>query len=372
MNNLSVYDELNQEIERIITTMPVAPEADSHLNGCARELRPAIAELVEVAGDLRRLPRPDFKTQLKVELEWEAAGRKFSSANASLITAETVTAETRVITEEVNALPTLFGKGNGLYPVRGINLVASVALHAALLLFAGLGVMMVKSTVAVPERRAAGVTLLEPYVAETGSKPKSGGGSGGAADKSDASHGETVRFAREQLAPPAVEPVPSKLPTEATLIGPPDPNLIRSNPGNILSILTAPSAGPGVRGGIGPHDGGGIGDGSGPGHGIGTGGYEGGGYYYPGNGVTSPRAIFSPEPEYSDEARIAKYQGVVTLSAIVGPDGRPRHVRVARSLGMGLDEKAVAAVETWRFEPGIKDGHPVNVQITVEVYFHLF
>jgi TonB family protein len=369
MNNISVYDELNQEIERMITTMPVEVEheADSHLNGCARERHPAIAELVEVAGDLRRLPRPDFKTQLKVELEWQAAGRTFSSANAALIAAET-----RVITDEVNALPMLFGKGNGLYPIRGINVAASVALHAALLLFAGLGVVMVKSTVAVPERRAAGVTLLEPYVAETGSKPKRGGGSGGGADKLDASQGETVRFAREQLAPPTVEPVPSKLPTEATLVGPPDLNLIRSNAGNILSALTTPSAGPGVRGGIGSHDGGGIGDGFGPGRGIGTGGYEGGGFYLPGNGVTSPRAIFSPEPEYSDEARIAKYQGVVTLSAIIGPDGRPRHILVARSLGMGLDEKAMAAVQTWRFEPGRKDGRPVSVQMTIEVYFHLF
>jgi TonB family protein len=88
--------------------------------------------------------------------------------------------------------------------------------------------------------------------------------------------------------------------------------------------------------------------------------------------VTAPVATFSPDPEYSEEARKAKYQGVVVLTVTVGADGRPRDLRVARSLGLGLDEKAIESVRTWKFEPGKKDGAPVAVQISVEVDFHLY
>jgi periplasmic protein TonB len=368
MNSLSVYDELDHAIEQLIAQpAELDPGADLDLNLHPADLRPGLAELVEVARDLRQLPRADFKSRLKVELEWQAAGRSISSAEELPVAAETHSQQ-----EDLDALPTLFGRGNGLYPVRGVNLAASVALHAALLLFAGLGVVMVKSTVAVPDSRAASVTWIDPHVYDVGYKPNHGGGGGGDADKMKASQGEPVRFAHDQLAPPTIEPSPSQLQVEATLIGPPDVNLVKNNAGDALSILTAPSAGTGVRGGIGSNDGGGVGEGYGPGRGPGWNGGEGGGIYLPGNGVTAPRAIFSPEPEYSDEARMAKYQGVVTLLAIVGADGRPRQLHVARSLGMGLDEKAIAAVETWRFEPGRKNGRPVAVQIVVEVDFHLF
>jgi TonB family protein len=57
---------------------------------------------------------------------------------------------------------------------------------------------------------------------------------------------------------------------------------------------------------------------------------------------------------------------------IVGPDGRPHEVRVMRSVGMGLDEKAIEAVRTWKFEPARKDGQAVAVQISVEVAFRLY
>jgi TonB family protein len=88
--------------------------------------------------------------------------------------------------------------------------------------------------------------------------------------------------------------------------------------------------------------------------------------------VSAPRALYAPDPEYSEEARKAKYQGTLVLWMIVGADGRPRDIRVARSLGMGLDEKALEAVRTWRFEPAHKDGKPVAVQINVEVIFRLY
>jgi TonB family protein len=88
--------------------------------------------------------------------------------------------------------------------------------------------------------------------------------------------------------------------------------------------------------------------------------------------VSAPRAVYAPDPEYSEEARKAKYQGTVVLWVEVGPDGRPRQIRVQRTLGMGLDEKAMEAVKTWKFEPARLNGQPVAVQINVEVNFRLY
>jgi TonB family protein len=112
--------------------------------------------------------------------------------------------------------------------------------------------------------------------------------------------------------------------------------------------------------------------GRGPGVGPGWGGGIGGGTYRVGGGVTAPRIIYAPDPEFSEEARKAKFQGTVVLWAIVGPDGRTHDIRVYRSLGMGLDEKAIEAIRQWRFEPGRKDGIPVAVQVKVEVNFRLY
>jgi TonB family protein len=85
-----------------------------------------------------------------------------------------------------------------------------------------------------------------------------------------------------------------------------------------------------------------------------------------------PHAIYDPDPEYSEEARHNKYQGSVILALVVDAQGQPRNLRLQRSLGMGLDEKAMAAVSTWRFKPGTLNGQPVATQINVEVTFRLF
>src|SRR5206468_9141594 len=85
-----------------------------------------------------------------------------------------------------------------------------------------------------------------------------------------------------------------------------------------------------------------------------------------------PRVLYNPDPEYTEEARKAKYQGVVVLWLIVGQDGRTKDIRISRSLGMGLDQKAVEAVKLWKFEPAKKDGAPVAVQMNVEVNFRLY
>lgn len=91
-----------------------------------------------------------------------------------------------------------------------------------------------------------------------------------------------------------------------------------------------------------------------------------------GGDVTAPRAIYTPNPEFSEAARKAGYQGTCVLSLIVGADGKPRDVSVVRKLGMQLDEKAVEAVRNWTFEPARKNGQPVAVPIEVEVSFHLY
>jgi TonB family protein len=98
----------------------------------------------------------------------------------------------------------------------------------------------------------------------------------------------------------------------------------------------------------------------------------GGGVYKVGGGVAAPRVLYAPDPEFSEEARKAKYQGTVVLWLIVGRDGLTHDIRLQRTLGMGLDEKAVEAIRRWRFEPARKDGVPVAVQINVEVNFRLY
>jgi TonB family protein len=133
-----------------------------------------------------------------------------------------------------------------------------------------------------------------------------------------------------------------------------------------------PSNGTGSGGGIGEGSGGGVGSGTGPGFGPGHGGGTGGGAFRVGGGVSAPKIIYQPDPEYSEEARKAKYQGTCVLWLVVGADGKPREIRVQRTLGLGLDEKAIEAVKTWRFEPALKDGKPVAVQINVEVSFRLY
>lgn len=91
--------------------------------------------------------------------------------------------------------------------------------------------------------------------------------------------------------------------------------------------------------------------------------------YSVGNGVTGPTVLFKIDPEYSEEARKAKYSGSVLLSVIVDTEGRARDIRIVKHLGMGLDEKAVDAVEKWTFKPGMRNDQPVNVAATVEVNF---
>ena len=91
-----------------------------------------------------------------------------------------------------------------------------------------------------------------------------------------------------------------------------------------------------------------------------------------GPGMKPPKPIFQPEPSFSEIARKAKFQGVVTLGLMVDKDGFPKNIHIKSPLGAGLDAQAVQTVGTWKFEPAMKDGQPVAVAVAVEVDFHLY
>jgi TonB family protein len=273
----------------------------------------------------------------------------------------------------------LFGEGYGIYEVRKGSFVFSFLLNTlfAALLAAG-GSWLAMHPAQVQNQVTSLVIDLSPYVLPRSDKPVGGGGGGGEHNKVAASKGVLPKASlKQQITPPAVvvRNETPKLPAEPTVVAPPEIILPQAGPlGDPMAraIAGMPSAGTGLGGGIGSGTGTGGGSGRGPGVGPGTGGGIGGGVYRVGAGVSPPRVVYDPDPDYSEQARKAKIQGTVVLWVIVGPDGRPRDITVQRSLGMGLDEKAVEAVRNWKFEPARKDGQAVAVQIAIEVNFRLY
>ena len=221
-------------------------------------------------------------------------------------------------------------------------------------------------------------TDLSEFQMKTAPKPGQMAGGGGGGDRSPlpASKGQAPKFALRQFTPPqqVIANPNARLTMEPTLIGDPSVQLPQVNMaqwGDPLAKLGPPSNGPGSGGGIGSGHGGGIGSGEGGGFGPGSGGGVGGGAFKVGGGVSAPQLISKVEPEYSEEARKAKYQGTVLLYVEVDPSGKATNIRVVRSLGLGLDEKAIEAVKKWKFKPGYKNGQPVTVVATIEVNFRL-
>ena len=98
------------------------------------------------------------------------------------------------------------------------------------------------------------------------------------------------------------------------------------------------------------------------------------GAYVPGTvGIGFPKCVEGPNPSYSDEARAAKVSGTVLLHLIVTEEGYATNIQVKRSLGHGLDEKAVEAVRNWRFKPAVgPEGKPVPVWIDIEANFKTY
>ncbi|MBI1786748.1 MAG: energy transducer TonB [Acidobacteria bacterium] len=219
---------------------------------------------------------------------------------------------------------------------------------------------------------------IAPYIPKAAIKPQtmSGGGGGGDRSPTPASKGRLPKFSPKQFTPPmAVVNNPNpKLVMDPSLVIPPDVNIPNNNMnvwGDPLGKIGPPSNGPGSGGGIGSGSGGGVGSGRGAGFGPGEGGGVGGGVFRVGGGVSSPVVLYKIDPEYSEEARKAKYSGTVVLYAEVDASGKTRNLRVVRGIGLGLDEKAIEAVNKWKFKPGLKDGRPVTVACQIEVNFRL-
>lgn len=88
--------------------------------------------------------------------------------------------------------------------------------------------------------------------------------------------------------------------------------------------------------------------------------------------VLPPKATYTPEPDFSEQARHAKYQGTVVLGIVIDKAGKICRIRLERPLGMGLDENAMEEVKKWRFNPATRNGEPVAVAMNIEVSFNLY
>jgi protein TonB len=244
----------------------------------------------------------------------------------------------------------------------GGSLVVSIATHVGIL-----ALLLLVAASGVGEQIAAVVAPLEVIWIE---QPGPGGGGGGSPDPAPVKKAE--------LPKPKIEPLPAtpkpavELPVE---IAPPPPptvpltSSISAVPGDITGLPNAPIGATGGGGGTGTGVGGGKGSGIGPGEGGGTGG----GVYRPGNGVVSPRLVYEVKPNYTSDAMRAKIQGIVTMEAVVNPDGSVGAVQIVRSLDQtfGLDQEAIKTVRKWRFAPGTRQGLPVAVLVEIEMTFTL-
>jgi TonB family protein len=204
-------------------------------------------------------------------------------------------------------------------------------------------------------------------------KAMGGGGGGGAHDLVEASKGHLPMIAKIQIMPSQLlkfdHPILPAEPSEQVRI--PDNNNLPNLGVSRSPQITMASQGSGSGSGFGQGSGGGIGSGRGGGVGPGTGGGYGGGLMSVGGGVSAPQLIHSVEPEFTEDARQANYQGSVQIKLIVDSQGNPQDVRLASHLGMGLEEKAIEAVKQYKFRAASYQGHPVSVQIVIDVAFHL-
>lgn len=244
---------------------------------------------------------------------------------------------------------------------KGRSAGISVAIHVVVIAL----LLVIFQTPAIQKKIQDSTILYVPpaWHPKTPAAQKAGGGGGHTSPKPvPPIHGEAPRPAPKQFMPPALAIPQPKLAVTPT-INAQAPTITANNYGDPLAGAMAGSFGSGTGTGIGP--------GSGDGYGPGSGGGSGNGVYRIGGDVSTPQIITKVEPEYSEEARKAKYQGEVMLQIVIDAQGVPRDIKVIRPLGMGLDEKAIEAVQHWRFRPAMKNGKPVAVQANIDVSFRL-
>ncbi len=251
--------------------------------------------------------------------------------------------------------------------MRPESFAVSIALHVAalgsivlLLHVAGRGAFQPPQLIATNTLEPRKITkLYAPAPVSRKEAPSHGNPGGGSLSPLPVRKGEPRAFR-----PPVAAPRESKMVMPMVFEDAPKIAL-GGDPNGRVGVT---GAGPGLWGFGGPGNGGVPRPGPGPGGHGGPGGE--------GDGVVArpsrwPQLVQKIEPEYSEPARKARFQGSVLLACDVGTDGRPRNIRVVRGLGMGLDEKAMDAVSTWKFRPALLNGRPVAAPITVEVNFRL-
>ena len=260
---------------------------------------------------------------------------------------------------------------HGRYDMRKQSVVYSFCIHLALITLLLLmatyshyssNTWHAVTTLEIPRKQH----LTAPRLRQVAANPGSEGG--GQRNPLPVERGEVPHVAQKIFIPPTPR---SQVTPRITLpTGLDDmPQIATDAPVGIpAGFLGTRSAGPGDGGGLGPGNGKkvGPGDGHGPGTtpGIGAGGTR-------IRLSALPQVLWKIEPEYSEEARKVRHQGTVMLALEVDSEGRPRNIRVIRSLGMGLDERAMDAVARWRFKPGVYNGRPVSAPVSVEVSFRL-
>ena len=259
---------------------------------------------------------------------------------------------------------------------RWVSFVVHVFLVAGVLY---LGFKAKQAIVEPKVENAMHVTLFDPAPPPPKILPvapkQGGGGGGGNHEKIEPIKGNPPKIVRPVvpvLAPQVLRMEHPKLPAEPSVMVkmPENPSLPNLGMTNSQQVAMA-SQGSGSGSGFGSGMGGGIGAGRGVGSGPGSGGGYGGGLMSVGGGVSAPTVVHRVDPEFTEEARAASFQGNIALQLVVDQQGNPQNIRVVRRAGMGLEEKAVEAVRQYRFHPAMFQGHPVAVQIIIDVDFHL-
>jgi protein TonB len=243
--------------------------------------------------------------------------------------------------------------------------VWAVALHGVALLLVAL--LMRSGVKMMAPVQMAKVIELPEAAPRLVPRAQMAGGGGGQRGPTPVTRGTPPKLAAQQMVPPKAPPMQEpKIKIEPTVEGQTEVKMASSLPqmGIARSPLVGMSMGNGRGNGLGSGDGAGIG--------AGSGGNTGGGPRRIGGGVSAPVLVYQVEPESSEEARKAKVSGNVLVNLWVDTRGNPTHVHVLRGIGLGLDEKAVAAVKLYKFRPAMENGKPVLVEMNVEVIFQIF
>jgi protein TonB len=263
---------------------------------------------------------------------------------------------------------TLFTSAQRMVPQRSATSAwTALGLHAAAILLIAFAVVHHIQLASPTKTEVATLTVPTPPPPIAPNRNAIGGG-GGHHDIAPATAGHLPKLAQTQIVPPKAPPtVAPKLAVEPAVVVQKDLKLAD----NTLPNLGMPNSTlHGVS--LGNGSGFGIGEGNGSGIGKGTGGNMGGGIFHVGGSVKPPALLSKVDPEFSEEARKAKFSGNVVVSLIVDEQGAPTNVRCLRDIGMGLCGKAVEAVRQYRFQPATQNGKPVKVDVNIEVNFQIF